>query len=292
MALTKNKYYVPSSSPWSIVGSVGVFTFLLGFIQLLHDDKLGGLILMPVGALIIITMMFGWFGNVIDEGLSGAYSAQVDRSFRMGMMWFIFSEVMFFAAFFGVLFYVRVFALPWLGGTGTKGITGQVLWPQFQYIWPLLLNPNPELFHGPKAVMGPVGIPLLNTILLLTSALTLTWAHWGLKKNNQKQLILGLIFTIILGATFLCFQAYEYYHAYHGLGLTFASGIYGSTFYMLTGFHGLHVTIGAIMLIVMLVRSMKGHFTPKAHFGFEAAAWYWHFVDVVWLFLYLFVYWL
>lgn len=293
MTLTpKNKYYVPGSSPWSIVGSVGIFTFLLGFIQLLHDDKVGGLILMPLGALIIIAMMFGWFGNVIDEGLSGAYSAQVDRSFRMGMMWFIFSEVMFFAAFFGVLFYVRVFALPWLGGEGAKGITGQVLWPQFQYIWPLLLNPNPELFQGPKAVMGPLGIPLLNTLLLLSSALTLTWAHWGLKKNNQKQLILGLIFTVVLGAVFLCFQAYEYYHAYHGLGLTFASGIYGSTFYMLTGFHGLHVTIGAIMLTVMLVRSIKGHFTPKAHFGFEAAAWYWHFVDVVWLFLYIFVYWL
>ena len=285
-------YYVPTSSPWSIVGSIGVFTFLVGFINLLHGNILAGSLLFPAGALIIIIMMFGWFGSVIDESLGGVYNEQVDRSFRMGMMWFIFSEVMFFGAFFGVLFYVRMFALPWLGGEGTKGITGQFLYPHFQYVWPLLVNPNPTAFPGPKAVMDAVGIPLLNTIILLTSAATLTWAHWGLKKNNQFQLILGLIITVILGFTFLGFQAYEYYHAHHGLHLTLNSGIYGSTFYMLTGFHGLHVTIGVIMLTVMLVRSIKGHFTPKAHFAFEAAAWYWHFVDVVWLFLFIFVYWI
>jgi len=292
MAGMKNSYYVPHSSPWSIVGSVGLFTFLLGFINLLHGDTIGGLILFPAGAIIIIIMMFGWFGSVIDESLSGVYNEQVDRSFRMGMMWFIFSEVMFFGAFFGTLFYVRMFAVPWLGGEGTRGISGEVLWPHFKAVWPLLVNPNPTAFPGPKAVMSAVGIPLINTIILLSSAATLTWAHWGLKENKQRQLIVGLIITITLGVIFLMFQGYEYYHAHHGLGLTFSSGIYGSTFYLITGFHGLHVTIGAIMLTVMLVRSIKGHFTPKAHFAFEAAAWYWHFVDVVWLFLFIFVYWL
>jgi len=285
-------YYVPTSSPWSIVGSVGIFLFMIGFINLLHGDILGGSILFPAGAVIIIIMMFGWFSSVINESLSGVYSEQVDRSFRMGMMWFIFSEVMFFGAFFGVLFYVRMFALPWLGGEGAKAITGEFLYPQFKYVWPLLVNPNPEAFPGPKAVMDAVGIPLLNTVILLTSAVTLTWAHWGLKDNKRSQLIWGLVITIVLGFTFLGFQAFEYYHAHHGLHLTFNSGIYGSTFYMLTGFHGAHVTIGAIMLTVMLVRSIKGHFTPKAHFAFEAAAWYWHFVDVVWLFLFIFVYWI
>lgn len=292
-AMVKHEhYYVPDKSPWSIVGSVGIFTFLLGFINLLHGHYTQGMILFPLGALIIIVMMFGWFGSVIDEGLEGLYSEQVDRSFRLGMMWFIFSEVMFFAAFFGALFYVRMWALPWLAGEGSKAITGEFLYPNFHYVWPLLINPNPSEFVGPRAVMDAMGIPFLNTILLLSSAGTLTWAHWGLKKGNNRQLIIGLIITIALGATFLCFQAYEYYHAHHGLGLTFSSGIYGSTFYMLTGFHGMHVTIGAIMLTVMLVRSIKRHFTPKDHFAFEAAAWYWHFVDVVWLFLFIFVYWL
>ena len=136
------------------------------------------------------------------------------------------------------------------------------------------------------------GLPTLNTLILLTSGVTVTWAHWALKKMNRSQLILGLLLTVVLGITFLCLQAFEYGHAYEELGLSLDSGIYGTTFFMLTGFHGAHVTLGTIMLMVILVRAIKGHFSPHNHFAFEGVAWYWHFVDVVWLFLYIFVYWL
>jgi cytochrome c oxidase subunit 3 len=144
----------------------------------------------------------------------------------------------------------------------------------------------------PFTPMGPWGIPALNTLLLLTSGATLTWAHWGLIKNKRSHLIWGLILTVLLGSIFLGFQAYEYAHAYSELGLTLGAGIYGATFFILTGFHGMHVTLGTIMLAVILGRCMKGHFSEHNHFAFEAVAWYWHFVDVVWLILFVFVYWL
>ena len=205
------------------------------------------------------------------------------------MAWFIFSEVMFFAAFFGALYYARELSLPWLAGEGTKVSTNQELWPKFENVWP---SNGPANVGGEFIVMKAAGIPALNTIILLISGLTVTWAHHGLKEGKRNQLILGLTATVLLGFIFVGFQAYEYSHAYNDLNLKMTSGMYGSTFYMLTGFHGFHVTLGAIMLTVILFRCIKGHFTNENHFGFEAVAWYWHFVDVVWLGLFVFVYWL
>lgn len=285
-------YYVPAQSHWPIVGSLGLFTVVIGAVQLVHEDYLYGTPIFLLGISIIIFMMFGWFSNVIHESRQGLYSAQLDRSFRWGMVWFIFSEVMFFAAFFGALFYARFFAVPWLGGLGAKLSTHTLLWDNFQAVWPLLNNPDPSKFPDTHEAMGAWGIPAMNTLILLTSGATITVAHHALKNNHRSLLKLGLWVTILLGFTFLGFQAYEYYHSYTQLNLKLSTGIYGTTFFMLTGFHGLHVTLGAIMLSVILVRCYFGHFTPEKHFGFEAAAWYWHFVDVVWLMLFIFVYWL
>ncbi len=286
-----SKYYVPHSSYWPIVGSIGLFLMGLGAAHLLHAKSWGPYLFMA-GSILLVTMMFGWFGTVIKESRQGLYSEQMDRSFRWGMFWFIFSEVMFFGVFFGALFYAREISLPSLGGLTSGDMTHQILWPNFQAAWPLYINPDQEEFKGPMKVIGAMGIPALNTLLLLSSAVTVTWAHWCLKKNKREMLVVGMMLTIVLGVTFLGFQIYEYILAHHHYGLTFSSGIYGTTFFMLTGFHGAHVLVGAIMLTVMLVRIVKGHFTPEHHFAFEASAWYWHFVDVVWLFLFVFVYWL
>ena len=286
MSSSNGGYYLPEPSHWPIVGSVGIFLMLGGFANFLHG---GNWIVMAVGAAIIIYMLFGWFGTVIKESQAGKYDSQVDTSFRMGMGWFIFSEVMFFAAFFGVLFYARMWSIPWLGGAGNNAMTHELLWPAFEAAWP---TNGPGAVGGDFTVMGPWGIPAINTLILLSSGVTITWSHWGLKKNDRTQLILGLMATVALGFLFLGLQAYEYIHAYSELNLTLESGMYGTTFYMLTGFHGLHVTLGATMLTVILIRAMKGHFTEENHFAFEAVAWYWHFVDVVWLGLFVFVYWL
>jgi cytochrome c oxidase subunit 3 len=205
------------------------------------------------------------------------------------MSWFIFSEVMFFAAFFGALFYVRFYVVDWIGGVGDRG-PSDMLWPEYTPEWPMLNTPDPSRFPGAKEVMSPWGLPLINTILLVTSSFTVTFAHHGIKEGNRKKLTNWLGLTVVLGITFLFVQAYEYYHAYHALGLTLNAGIYGTTFFMLTGFHGAHVTLGTFMLLVMFGRALKGHFTSDDCFGFEAASWYWHFVDVVWLGLFVFVY--
>ena len=286
MSASNGGYYLPEPSYWPIVGSVGMFTMLGGFANFLH----GGTWVIPVvGAAIIVFMLFGWFGTVISESQAGKYNSQVDMSFRWGMGWFIFSEVMFFAAFFGTLFYARMWAVPWLGGASNNVMTPELLWSGFEAVWP---TNGPGAVGGEYTPMGAWGIPAINTLILLSSGVTVTWAHWGLKKGDRTQLILGLMATVALGFLFLGLQAYEYIHAYNELNLTLGSGIYGTTFYMLTGFHGLHVTLGASMLIIIMVRSMKGHFTNENHFAFEAVAWYWHFVDVVWLGLFVFVYWL
>ena len=286
MSSSNGGYYLPAPSHWPITGSIGMFLMLFGFASFLHG---GSSLIMIAGAAVVIFMLFGWFGTVINESLSGKYNSQVDTSFRMGMGWFIFSEVMFFAAFFGALFYARIYSIPWLGGESNNAMTHELLWPAFEAMWP---TNGPGDVGGEYQVMGAWGIPAINTLILLSSGVTITWAHWGLKKNDRTQLILGLMATVVLGFVFLGLQAYEYYHAYNDLNLKMTSGMYGSTFYMLTGFHGLHVTLGATMLFVILIRSIKGHFTEENHFAFEAVAWYWHFVDVVWLGLFIFVYWL
>ena len=287
-------YYVPAQSKWPIIATLGMLFSVYGVGTWFNDLKAdradsNGPLIFFVGGLFLAYMLFGWFGNVIKESRSGMYSPQMDRSFRWGMSWFIFSEVMFFAAFFGVLFYVRTWAGPWLGGEGDKGVSN-MLWPGFEYSWPLLNTPDPKLYPAPSGTISAWGLPLINTILLVTSSFTLTFAHHALRKNHRKPLTLWLALTVILGISFLGLQVEEYIHAYTELGLTLGSGIYGATFFMLTGFHGAHVTLGALMLSIMLIRIIRGHFSPDKHFGFEAAAWYWHFVDVVWIGLFVFVY--
>ena len=231
-------------------------------------------------------VVFTWFRGVARESEGGSYTAQVDRTFRWGMSWFIFSEVMFFAAFFGALFYMRTYSLEWLSGNGAKGVAN-LLWPNFDYAWP---TNGPAGLNGSFEAVNAWGLPFLNTCLLLTSGVTITLAHHALKDNKRKVCIFWMWCTVALGVGFLYSQANEYMEAYKDLNLTLKSGGYGSTFFMLTGFHGAHVTLGTIMLTVITLRLMKGNFTPDHHFGFEGVAWYWHFVDVVWLGLFVFVY--
>lgn len=277
-----SRYFVPDPSYWPIFGSVALLSMAFGA-ALWMNDATWGKFLLIAGVCILFFMMFGWFGSVAGESEGGKYNQQVDSGFRWGMGWFIFSEVMFFAAFFGALFYMRVLSVPWLGDLEHK-----LIWPDFNAQWPTAGPGISEKFTP----MGAWGIPAINTFLLLSSGVTVTIAHWGLLKNNRAQLIWGLVATIALGITFLGFQAYEYAHAYADLNLKLTTGAYGSTFYMLTGFHGFHVTVGTLMLIVILGRSVAGHFSAEHHFGFEGVAWYWHFVDVVWLMLFVVVYWL
>ncbi|RDE24519.1 cytochrome c oxidase subunit 3 [Motiliproteus coralliicola] len=293
MSSPTTTYYVPESSRWPIIASIALFLMALGAagtINALESDGQGvSHWLLIAGALLMIWVVFRWFAGVIRESQLGLYSDQIDRSFRWGMSWFIFSEVMFFAAFFGALFYVRNFAVPWLGGEGDKAIANQ-LWQGFSAQWPLMQTPDMERFPGPQEVISPWGIPLLNTVLLLSSSVTLTIAHKSLKLGDRDRVQTWLGVTILLGLCFLGFQIEEYIVAYTELGLTLQAGIYGATFFILTGFHGAHVTLGTVMLIIIFIRVLKGHFSADNHFGFEAVSWYWHFVDVVWVGLFLFVY--
>jgi cytochrome c oxidase subunit 3 len=286
------KYFLPHGTSegtyWPFFGSVTLFvlmmcaaSFLNGWVTTPYVFLLGG------GMLAVL--FIGWFSQVIKENEAGLYNLQVDRSFRMGMMWFIFSEVMFFAAFFGALLYARQFSVPWLGGQGVKIFSNLLLWKDYEAAWP---TNGPGNVGGKFEIIPAMGIPAINTAILLTSGVTVTIAHHALRVGNRTVLKIFLAATFLLGFTFVGLQAHEYGHAYSELNLRLSSGVYGSTFFMLTGFHGLHVTIGAIMLTVIWLRVMKGHFTPQRHFAFEGVAWYWHFVDVVWLGLFLFVYWL
>ena len=284
---SNDTYYIPHKATWPIMATAGLLTLFVGFANHLNG-KSAGSTFMVLGFAIFIIMVAGWFALQAIESETGTYNAQVGVSYRMGMMWFIFSEIMFFAVFFGSLWYTRNLSVPWLGGEGMgPGRSTEMLWEGYQAIWP---TNGPGEVGGEFEPMGTWGLPFLNTLILLSSGVTVTWAHWGLLQKNRPQLIKGLAATVGLGFLFVTLQAFEYYEAYTEMGLTLGSGIYGSTFFMLTGFHGLHVTIGAIMLSVILFRSWKGHFSPENHFGFEGVAWYWHFVDVVWLGLFVFVY--
>jgi cytochrome c oxidase subunit 3 len=276
------RYFVPDPSHWPILGSAALLSMASGAALWMNEAAWGKFVLIA-GVCMLFLMMFGWFGSVARESEGGSYNKQVDAGFRWGMSWFIFSEVMFFAAFFGALFYMRVLSVPWLGDLEHK-----LLWPDFTAQWPTAGPGISEKFTP----MAAWGVPAINTLILLTSGVTVTIAHWGLLKNNRAQLIGGLALTIALGLTFLGLQAYEYHEAYADLNLKLSTGAYGATFFMLTGFHGFHVTVGTLMLIVILGRSIAGHFTADHHFGFEGVAWYWHFVDVVWLLLFVLVYWL
>ncbi|GAB2866986.1 cytochrome c oxidase subunit 3 [Pseudoduganella ginsengisoli] len=275
-------YFVPGPSRWPMLGGLSLLITMIGASAWVNDASWGQAVNF-IGIACTLLVLYFWFGDAIKESEGGLYSKRIDHSYRWSMGWFIFSEVMFFGAFFGALFYARTITLPWLGDLDHKFI-----WPDFIAHW----GNSPAGTIEPYTPMGPFPIPTINTALLLTSGLTLTIAHHALVAGQRAKTIVWLAATILLGAVFMGFQAYEYIHAYHELNLKLTSGIYGSTFFMLTGFHGFHVTMGAIMLAVVLFRLMKGHFTPEHHFAFEGAAWYWHFVDVVWLGLYVVVYWL
>ena len=285
---TEERYYVPHESHWPIVGSAGLLLLMVGVSTWLNGATAGFYIMMA-GLLVIIFMITGWFGTVIGESQRGLYNDQVDKSFRQGMFWFIFSEVMFFAAFFGALFYARNMSIPWLGGASNNFFTNLILWEGYESTWP---TDGPGAIGGEYEAMPPFGLPLINTALLLTSSITVTIAHHSLLAGPRARLAVFLAATFLLGFIFVFLQGVEYVEAYEHMNLKLTSGIYGSTFYMLTGFHGMHVTIGAIMLTIIFFRVLKGHFTKDKHFAFEAVAWYWHFVDVVWIGLYVFVYWM
>ena len=288
------RYYVPHSSRWPIIGSASLAILAFGAVSFIQQstEKVAaegsyGAPIFYIGLTLTILMMFGWFGTVIGESVRGMNSKMLDRSFRMGMAWFIVSEIMFFAAFFGALFHARVITVPWLAGAGSNLETHVLLWPEFADTWPLFMTPGGTTTEAMEAW----GLPFINTCILVTSSVTVTFAHWALKKSQRLPLIMWLAITVALGISFLTLQVVEYIEAYSELGLTLGSGIYGSTFFMLTGFHGMHVTLGTVILFVILLRCIRGHFSPEDHFGFEAASWYWHFVDVVWLLLFTFVYW-
>jgi cytochrome c oxidase subunit III len=276
-------YFVPHPSRHPVMASIGLLCMMISLASWLN-----GLAWAPftfgLGLAWLFWVLFHWFGDAISESEGGRYGTRVDKSFRWSMSWFIFSEVMFFGAFFGALFYVRHFALGDLGDLDSR-----LLWPDFSAVWP---NTGPAGLISNFHAMVPWPVPTINTALLLTSGATLTVAHHALRENHRKKTIIWLAATILLGVCFLFCQGFEYFHAYNELNLKLTSGAYGSTFFLLTGFHGFHVTLGAIMLSAMLARLIRGDFTPDHHFGFEGAAWYWHFVDVVWLGLYVVVYWL
>ena len=282
-------YFIPSPSRFPAQASLGLFFVILGAGQWVNGVGWGAYSLL-LGMAIWLFTLYQWFGQAIRESESGLYSDRIDVSFRWSMSWFIFSEVMFFAAFFGALYWARVHALPMLGN-----LEHQLLWPDFKAVWPSSgggATASPAGIVEPFKTMGPFWLPTINTALLLTSGATLTIAHHALIANERAKTVFWMWITVLLGLIFLFVQGYEYFYAYSTLNLKLSSGIYGSTFFMLTGFHGFHVFVGMLMLLFITLRLMKGHFTPTRHFGFEGAAWYWHFVDVVWLGLYFLVYWL
>ncbi|MBE1276059.1 cytochrome c oxidase subunit 3 [Enterovibrio baiacu] len=280
-------YYVPAQSKWPIVGAVALFLIAMGAGSTVADLFGGnGPWILLAGTGLILFMLTGWFKDVIHESMGGMYSSQMDRSFRQGMSWFIFSEVMFFAAFFGALFYARFIAVPWLGGASNNAMTAEVLWPDFIPGWPLVKTPD----GTETTAMGAWGLPLINTVILLASSVTLHFAHVAMEEGKRQRIVQFLGVTVLLGWIFLFLQGEEYIHAYEELNLRLDSGIYGNTFFLLTGFHGMHVFLGSVILFIVWLRVLKGHMSPKQHFAFQAGAWYWHFVDVVWLCLFVFVY--
>ena len=286
---TRPYYFVPAPSRHPVMAAVGLLVIIFSAAQWINGADWAKWTLL-LGFLWLFTVLFQWFRDAIGESEAGSYGHKVDISYRWSMSWFIFSEVMFFGAFFTALWWMRVHSVPALGG-----IDNAVLWPDFKAVWPSLAagaTASPANIIEPFQTMTPFWLPTITTALLLSSGVTVTIAHHALRANHRSQTILFMWLTVILGATFVAVQAYEYFHAYHELNLKLTSGAYGSTFFMLTGFHGFHVLVGMLMLLFITLRIMKGHFTPERHFGFEGAAWYWHFVDVVWLGLYTLVYWL
>ena len=282
-------YFVPPPSRHPVMAAIGLFFVILGASQWINGASWGAWVL-AFGMLFWLGTLFQWFRQSIAESEGGLYGHRVDLSFRWSMSWFIFSEVMFFGAFFTALWWARSHSVPALGN-----LDNALLWPDFKAVWPSLVagaTASPADIIEPFTTMTPFWLPTINTALLLSSGVTVTIAHHALRENHRGRTIAFMWMTVLLGITFLFVQGYEYFHAYSELNLKLSSGVYGSTFYMLTGFHGFHVFVGMLMLLFITLRLQKGHFTADKHFGFEGAAWYWHFVDVVWLGLYTLVYWL
>ena len=309
---TESTYYVPEQSKMPLIAATGMGVMAYGAASWVLEGGTATIFL--IGSLIMAGVLYKWWSIVIDENMRGLASPQLKHSYVLGMLWFIFSEVMFFAAFFGALFYLRVIVNSWLGGDAAIGIfddtptdaavaNNALLWPGYETAWPPMVTPDEAAnganatFIGPDEAMSFPGwaklfgwLPLWNTVILITSSVTVHIAHTGLKNNNRKQFIGWLGLSVLLGMIFLVLQVEEYVHAYQHMGLTLESGIYGTTFFLLTGFHGAHVTLGTVMLLIALIRAIKGHFSNEDQFGFEAASWYWHFVDVVWIILFFVVY--
>ncbi|MCH8616643.1 cytochrome c oxidase subunit 3 [Sphingomonas sp. SM33] len=265
MAATKNHdYHLVDPDPWPLIGSFSAFALFGGLVMWLHDNRFGPFVCIA-GLIGVLITMASWWGNTIKEAHQGYHTPVVQLHLRYGMILFIASEVMFFLAWFWAYFDASLFP------SSAEVIGG---------VWP------------PKGqnVLDPFGFPLLNTLILLCSGTTVTYAHHSLIHGDREGLKLGLLMTVLLGVLFTSIQAYEYMHAPFAFKQANGGTIYGSTFFMATGFHGFHVIVGTIFLTVCLIRAWKGDFTPKQHFGFEAAAWYWHFVDVVWLFLFVSIY--
>ena len=311
-------YYVPDKSKLAVCATIGLVLSIYGAASIMNDMTFGdpeqptsSWTVFLCGIFFFLATLFAWFRTAIKENIAGMNSAQLKKSYVLGMFWFIFSEVMFFFAFFGALFYVRTLVGPWLAGEGEAGRMNNLLWEGFQFSWPMMETPqeavggvanqpiaNNGTFDSAETSMAFrdarawwAWLPMWNTLILLSSSFTVHIAHMGILDGDKKKFNLWLGITVALGALFVCLQVYEYYEAYAHFGLTLNSGIYGSTFFMLTGFHGFHVFMGMTMLLIQLLRSVRGgHFTADDHFGFEASSWYWHFVDVVWVFLFLFVY--
>jgi cytochrome c oxidase subunit 3 len=294
----QHDYHLVDPSPWPVVGSISAFIMAVGAVVWMKTHGSAGATLFGMrgpwlftaGMLGVLYTMYAWWRDVIREAHQGAHTPVVRIHLRYGMIMFIASEVMFFVAWFWAYFDVSLFPagvspLPITGPDGSitesQNLIGLVQRNDLTGgVWP----PKPtERF---TATFSPWGLPLVNTLILLLSGTTVTWAHHALLENDRKGLILGLLATVVLGVIFTICQAYEYGHA----AFNFSGHIYGATFFMATGFHGFHVIVGTIFLAVCLIRAMRGEFTPKQHFGFEAAAWYWHFVDVVWLFLFVSIY--
>jgi len=294
-------YYVPESGWYPVFLAFGLMVMVTGLASWLNDTRggdAGEYTQSLIGLVITGFVLYCWFAKAIAENAQGMNNAMLNRSYVWGMGWFIFSEVWFFLAFFGALFYVRMLVMPWMSGEGGKGITGTYLWPEFQAVWPLVSNPDPAIFENPGQSMAPpelgtgwlTYLPFLNTVILLSSSVTVHFAHGAIHHQERNKIVAWLGITVLLGIIFLGLQILEYYEAVAHMGLTLGSGIYGSTFFLLTGFHGFHVTMGTFILLVQFFRVLKGHFTANDCFGFEAASWYWHFVDVVWVGLFIFVY--
>ena len=287
-----HKAIAPSALP--IFGSMAVLAIALGIVNWLHGAWFGPY-LFVLGLVAMITIVGFWFHAAIcdDMDASADEYALSEHYYRWSMGWFIFSELWFFIAFFGVLFYVRMISIPRLGGSFVDDkLTHYLLWPSFVDQWPMIHTPDPSRYAGPGAAMMPWGIPVWNTLILLTSGLTITLAHWGIVRGKMRQALLWQLCTIGLGVLFLYLQIIEYAEAYAHLDLRFNSGVYANVFYVMTGFHGFHVFLGTIMLLVIAFRIYRDDFTIERHFAFEAVSWYWHFVDVIWLLLFVFVYWL